>query len=111
MPSATEAVCYFPKPNRIDFPNLKSCAKQQSSANMAHQSLRERQVAALKKVLNFNQDVKEESDQDKALARQAPTSSAASAAEPEILWKILVFDPMGSDVLSTVLRVSDLRSL
>ena len=75
---------------------------------MAHQSLRDRQVAALKKILNLNQDVKEDSEQEAAATGQ---SLSATGPSGDILWKILVFDSMGSDVLSTVLRVSDLRAM
>ena len=78
---------------------------------MAHRSLRERQVLALKKALNLNQDVKEETEQDNALALQGAANSTTTTEGGDILWKILVFDHMGSDVLSTVLHVSDLRAM
>jgi hypothetical protein len=32
-------------------------------------------------------------------------------AEGEPIWKVLVFDDLGRDVISSVLRVSDLRSM
>ena len=75
---------------------------------MAHQSLRDRQVVALKKILNLNQDLKDEADQDTTAPGASTTLSGPTG---DILWKILVFDSMGSDVLSTVLRVSDLRAM
>ncbi|KAF3910534.1 hypothetical protein ABW21_db0200829 [Orbilia brochopaga] len=73
-------------------------------------TLRHRQVAAIEKVLNLNAD-KPQPDPDDP----APSTSFVSAAplvdeEGEPLWKVLVFDNLGRDVISSVLRVNDLRS-
>lgn len=65
-------------------------------------SLRDKQVASLKKILNLNEDV-EAGDHD--------DSQANGLAASPIAWKVLVFDDLGQDVISSVLRVSDLRSL
>ncbi|KAH8785613.1 snare docking complex subunit [Diaporthe sp. PMI_573] len=65
-------------------------------------SLRDKQVASLKKILNLNEDV-ETGDHDDSQANGLATSPIA--------WKVLVFDDLGQDVISSVLRVSDLRSL
>ncbi len=40
-----------------------------------------------------------------------PSSAPILTAEGEPIWKILVFDDLGRDVISSVLRVSDLRSM
>lgn len=39
------------------------------------------------------------------------TSAPILTAEGEPIWKVLVFDDLGRDVISSVLRVSDLRSM
>ncbi|KAG8168623.1 hypothetical protein KVR01_001372 [Diaporthe batatas] len=65
-------------------------------------SLRDKQIASLKKILNLNEDV-EAGDHDDSQANGLATSPIA--------WKVLVFDDLGQDVISSVLRVSDLRSL
>ncbi|POS74917.1 hypothetical protein DHEL01_v206695 [Diaporthe helianthi] len=65
-------------------------------------SLRDKQIASLKKILNLNEDV-ETGDHDDSQANGLATSPIA--------WKVLVFDDLGQDVISSVLRVSDLRSL
>lgn len=58
-----------------------------------HCSLRARQTAALKRMLNLN---------------VAPSGSAV-AAEP--VWKVLVYDQYCSDIISPLLTVKELRSL
>ena len=55
-------------------------------------SVREKQLVALKRMLNFN----------------APLTSSC-AAEPQ--WKILVYDRFGQDILSPLLTVNQLRDL
>lgn len=72
-------------------------------------SLRNRQIASLKKILNLNQPIeqKEDDEPNGALAHTAPVLASSDGE----LWKILVFDDLGRDVISSVLRVSDLRSL
>ncbi|KAF3760787.1 putative sec1/sly1 [Cryphonectria parasitica EP155] len=65
-------------------------------------SLRDKQIASLKKILNLNDEVEAGENED-AQANGLPNS--------QIVWKVLVFDDLGRDVISSVLRVSDLRSL
>ncbi|KAL1864855.1 Vesicle trafficking between the ER and Golgi [Diaporthe australafricana] len=65
-------------------------------------SLRDKQIASLKKILNLNEDVDAGDNDD---------SQANGLASSPIAWKVLVFDDLGQDVISSVLRVSDLRSL
>ncbi|CAH0002935.1 unnamed protein product [Clonostachys byssicola] len=74
-------------------------------------SLRDRQIASLKKILNLNETV-ETSDKDEAQAHAllAPVAPILDA-DGNPIWKVLVFDDFGRDVVSSVLRVSDLRSM
>jgi hypothetical protein len=62
-------------------------------------SLREVQKRALLKVLSLNSE--EEQQQSSDLLPQPVTGDP--------VWKFLVFDKLGQDVISSVLRVSDLR--
>ncbi|KAL8410110.1 hypothetical protein RB594_008267 [Gaeumannomyces avenae] len=79
-------------------------------AARAH-SLRDRQIASLKKILNLNHAL-EQGEGEEPLANGAlGPSSPILNAEGEPIWKVLVFDDLGRDVISSVLRVSDLRSL
>ncbi|KAL8383021.1 hypothetical protein RB595_006674 [Gaeumannomyces hyphopodioides] len=74
-------------------------------------SLRDRQIASLKKILNLNHAL-EQGEGEEPLANGAlGPSSPILNAEGEPIWKVLVFDDLGRDVISSVLRVSDLRSL
>jgi hypothetical protein len=65
------------------------------------QSLRDFQRKALLKVLNLNSEQDDQDSQPNDLLPQVTTT--------EPVWKFLVFDKMGQDVISSVLRVSDLR--
>lgn len=67
---------------------------------------------SIKKILNLNHEPEDSSE-------NRPGSSAGSGAlastpvlnsDGELIWKILVFDDLGRDVISSVLRVSDLRA-
>ena len=62
-------------------------------------SLRELQKKALLKVLNLNSE--DEPSNSESGEFQAPSGDP--------VWKFLVFDKLGQDVISSVLRVSDLR--
>ncbi|KAF7712416.1 Sec1 family protein [Penicillium ucsense] len=81
---------------------------------MAHpMSLRDRQVASIQKLLNLNHDPKPADD----VAHESITHSGIVPQSTPILnedgdpiWKVLVFDGMGRDVISSVLRVNDLRT-
>ncbi|KAI1179208.1 snare docking complex subunit [Nemania sp. FL0916] len=74
------------------------------------QSLRDRQIAALKKILNLNKAVAQ-SETDDAHANGLAPAGPLLDADGEAVWKVLVFDDLGRDVISSVLRVSDLRSM
>jgi hypothetical protein len=61
-----------------------------------------RYIASIKRILNLNAPVTDIDAQDDA------THEATSSADGAV-WKVLVFDEMGRDVISSVLRVNDLR--
>jgi sec1 family domain-containing protein 1 len=65
------------------------------------QSLRDLQRKALLKLLNLNSEEEEQNAQANDLLPQV--------ANGEPVWKFLVFDKLGQDIISSVLRVSDLR--
>ncbi|KAL1878806.1 hypothetical protein VTK73DRAFT_7563 [Phialemonium thermophilum] len=74
-------------------------------------SLRDRQIASIKRILNLNDAVDEtEGDEPHADGTLSATVPILTS-EGEPIWKVLVFDDLGRDVISSVLRVSDLRSL
>jgi len=93
----------------------------------SYQSLRDRQVgwspttalvtvdtdafaAAIKRVLNLNQAAEEDHDVHHDSGSGLVTHSAPILnADGEPIWKVLVFDNLGRDVISSVLRVNDLR--
>lgn len=78
-----------------------------------HNSLRDRQVASIEKVLNLNHASPESADtqHDATLANGLVTKATPILnADGEPIWKVLVFDSLGRDMISSVLRVSDLRS-
>ncbi|KAK8147265.1 Vesicle trafficking between the ER and Golgi [Beauveria asiatica] len=74
-------------------------------------TLRDRQIASLKKILNLNETV-DSSEGDEVLANGllAPVAPILDA-DGNPIWKVLVFDDLGRDVISSVMRVSDLRSM
>lgn len=68
-------------------------------------------VASIKKILNLNEAVNaSENDEPHANGTLASTAPILNA-DGEPIWKVLVFDDLGRDVISSVLRVSDLRSM
>ncbi|EPS27073.1 hypothetical protein PDE_02014 [Penicillium oxalicum 114-2] len=81
---------------------------------MAHlMSLRDRQVASIQKLLNLNHDPKPADDiaHDPATHNGLiPQSTPILNEDGDPIWKVLVFDGMGRDVISSVLRVNDLRT-
>ncbi|KAJ5111519.1 hypothetical protein N7532_002054 [Penicillium argentinense] len=81
---------------------------------MAHpMSLRDRQVASIQKLLNLNHDPR---PADESTHDPSGHSGLVSQSTPILnedgdpIWKVLVFDGMGRDVISSVLRVNDLRA-
>ncbi|KAJ5692679.1 hypothetical protein N7462_002102 [Penicillium macrosclerotiorum] len=81
---------------------------------MAHpMSLRDRQVASIQKLLNLNHDPSptEDAPHDSAVHGGLISHSTPILNEDgDPIWKVLVFDGMGRDVISSVLRVNDLRA-
>lgn len=69
--------------------------------------------ASIEKVLNLNHASPESADtqHDATLANGLVTKATPILnADGEPIWKVLVFDNLGRDMISSVLRVSDLRS-
>jgi len=60
-------------------------------------------AASIKRILNLNAPI---TDVD----AQNDTNDAPDTATGAAIWKVLVFDEMGRDVISSVLRVNDLRA-
>ncbi|KAF2211715.1 hypothetical protein CERZMDRAFT_121402 [Cercospora zeae-maydis SCOH1-5] len=76
------------------------------------QSLRDRQVASIERILNLNHTTESsDSTLDGAASNGVVSKSTPILnADGEPIWKVLVFDTLGRDVISSVLRVPDLRS-
>lgn len=94
-----------------------------------HQTLRDRQVgellglnlrwwltadcdlASIERVLNLNRDPGSASDEhhDQNANGLLPQSTPILNSDGAPIWKVLVFDNLGRDVISSVLRVNDLR--
>ncbi|CAI7673191.1 unnamed protein product [Penicillium pancosmium] len=74
-------------------------------------SLRDRQVASIQKLLNLNHDPRPADEGSHDASGQAGLVSTPILNEDgDPIWKVLVFDGMGRDVISSVLRVNDLRA-
>lgn len=66
--------------------------------------------ASLKKILNLNETIPQDENDDPHSNSLAPVGPILTA-EGDPIWKVLVFDDLGRDVISSVLRVSDLRAM
>ncbi|KAI1778562.1 Sec1-like protein [Hypoxylon cercidicola] len=66
-------------------------------------SLRDRQIASLKKILNLNETV-DQTDEDDSHANGLAPAGPILTSNGEPIWKVLVFDDLGRDVISSVLR-------
>ncbi|KAK4646657.1 Vesicle trafficking between the ER and Golgi [Podospora bellae-mahoneyi] len=71
-------------------------------------ALRDKQILSIRKILNLNEAL-ELSEGDEVNANGLPVAPILKDGTP--IWKVLVFDDLGRDVISPVLQVSDLRSL
>lgn len=60
-------------------------------------------LASIKRILNLNAPITDVDVQNDA--NEVPETATGGA-----IWKVLVFDEMGRDVISSVLRVNDLRA-
>lgn len=68
-------------------------------------------VASIKKILNLNAVADTNENDDLSGPQQHDPSASILTADGEPIWKVLVFDDLGRDVISSVLRVNDLRTL
>ncbi|KAF2170251.1 hypothetical protein M409DRAFT_19854 [Zasmidium cellare ATCC 36951] len=77
-----------------------------------YQSLRDRQIVSIERILNLNHVPQESSDltENTSSSGLIPKSTPILNSDGEPIWKVLVFDNLGRDVISSVLRVNDLRS-
>ncbi|KAL2152587.1 hypothetical protein VTH82DRAFT_5771 [Thermothelomyces myriococcoides] len=73
-------------------------------------SLRDKQIASIKKILNLNEPLEANENEDTS-ASSLPVPTAPISKDGTPVWKLLVFDDLGRDVISPVLQVSDLRSM
>ncbi|KAL3466148.1 Sec1-like protein [Aspergillus heterothallicus] len=73
-------------------------------------SLRDRQVASIQKILNLNHEPNPAEDATHEASVQGIISTPILNEDGDPIWKVLVFDNMGRDVISSVLRVNDLRA-
>ncbi|KAK4138812.1 Sec1-like protein [Trichocladium antarcticum] len=73
-------------------------------------SLRDKQIVSIKKILNLNESVEASENDDPHSSGLAPPA-APILKDGTPIWKLLIFDDLGRDVISPVLQVSDLRSM
>jgi sec1 family domain-containing protein 1 len=74
--------------------------------------LTDRFIASIEKILNLNHEAPESSTSHDATSSNGliPQSTPILNPDGDPIWKVLVFDDLGRDVISSVLRVNDLRS-
>lgn len=70
------------------------------------QTLRDRQIASIERILSLNHP----HINDDVTAADGKQSTPLLDENGDPVWKVLVFDNLGRDVISSVLRVSDLRA-
>lgn len=69
-------------------------------------------AASIKRILNLNRNIEADDANDTNTdGGLRNTTSTILSSDGEPIWKVLVFDDLGRDVISSVLRVSDLRSM
>lgn len=69
-------------------------------------------LASLEKILNLNRSPLEPTTTNPELSAAnglIPQTSPILTSDGDPIWKVLVFDNLGRDVISSVLRVNDLR--
>ncbi|RKP27345.1 Sec1-like protein [Syncephalis pseudoplumigaleata] len=77
------------------------------ASNTSRQSLLDRQTKSLIAMLNLN---REDTGASAALSASASGTAGVQAASSDApIWKVLVFDRYCGDLISTLLRVNDLR--
>jgi hypothetical protein len=70
-------------------------------------------TASIERMLNLNRDAQEASEDhhNQSAGDGLPIpSTPILSPNGDPIWKVLVFDDMGRDVISSVLRVNDLRT-
>lgn len=70
-------------------------------------------IASIQKLLNLNHDPQPTDDTTLDQSAGGATISHTTPIlneDGDPIWKVLVFDNMGRDVISSVLRVNDLRA-
>jgi hypothetical protein len=68
-------------------------------------------AASVEKILNLNRAPIHSADEHDYHANGfLPESMPVINSDGEPIWKVLVFDNLGRDVISSVMRVNDLRS-
>jgi hypothetical protein len=65
---------------------------------------------SIKRMLNLNQESEESADEHPERTGLAVPSAPLLNQDGDPIWKVLVFDDLGRDVISSVLRVNDLRT-
>lgn len=69
-------------------------------------------IGSIERMLNLNNDSEQPSNghHDQGASALALPSVPILNEDGEPIWKVLVFDDLGRDVISSVLRVNDLRT-
>ncbi|KAF8852158.1 Sec1-like protein [Acephala macrosclerotiorum] len=75
-----------------------------------HNSLRDRQIRSIERMLNLNHDAEENTSEHHDHSANGVPSAPILNSNGDPIWKVLVFDDLGRDVISSVLRVNDLRA-
>jgi hypothetical protein len=74
-------------------------------ASHSYISLRDKQIAALYRMLDLHNPASNQKDEDGLLPEALPI-----VKDDEPIWKVLVLDKTGMAIVSSVLRVADLRA-
>lgn len=83
--------------------NVKQLVKPKYGSNIPLQ-------ASIEKILNLNQNSPHLEDHNDHANGFLPETTPIINADGEPIWKVLVFDNLGRDVISSVMRVNDLRT-
>ena len=69
-------------------------------------------LASIEKILNLNHVAQDSSATNDLTGSNGllPQATPILNSDGDPIWKVLVFDDLGRDVVSSVLRVNDLRS-
>ena len=69
-------------------------------------------IGSIERMLNLNHEAEATTDShnDQAASGVGVHSAPILNSDGDPIWKVLVFDDLGRDVISSVLRVNDLRT-